>query len=306
MKKNRKELGYYLPAVITYASNNSQYSMDEGIINKAKRDSVVAELCAKEISEAEAALKYEADCMHLQHNVALNEKINSDNTTRRQLLTAIKRVAKAYVPSVDNARKNAANEILLSIKKSGYAKSGKKRDMNGAVAGIITDFEGELADCVKLLGLEGLVAELKSVSTQLTANEGERDAILAQIPKQAMRQARNRTDEKCNAIIAAVVAHSTLEGDEKFKPFYNVLNKWFDKCEASSGKRVVSDNEPDGKEQGDKTDKENKGDKDGKTTNNNDQTNLNPETTGDDKPKEETPSGSNQDTTGVEQLRPAN
>lgn len=224
--------------------NGVHYDGISAIIDMAENDTAVSTNANAQLAVLKKKLAKEDEYLKLSQKNKKSDEIKAQDKLRDDCYTSIKTIVKVMAKVSDEEKKEAAEDILQSMKDYNIDIRDKIIDQTGKTTNIVSDLQTKLATQVELLGLTELVAKLK------TANDAVHDLMVERNTENgakiigALKAARVETDAAYNNLVDKVNALSILDNENDYTTFINAVNEEIKKLRLTLNSRKKKDETP--------------------------------------------------------------
>ena len=238
----------HLPAV----SNGAHFVFIESICKRLDSETELLknEYFKKAADALKAAFNEENRYFALSKKSASTDEILAADADRDTLYSAYYRSVKSFLRVSSADLHTAAKTLWQSLVDYGIKPSMQLERETGAIQNLLADCEQKYSAEVAKLGLQTVLASLKTANTKVSELLYSRTTEQSKQVAGALRKARQQSDEAFKQVRKVANAMATLGSAEALKPFADFVNQLIKRYEDEVlPKKKKAD---DGKQSGDK------------------------------------------------------
>ena len=238
----------HLPAV----SNGAHFVFIESICKRLDSETELLknEYFKKAADALKAAFNEENRYFALSKKSASTDEILAADADRDTLYSAYYRSVKSFLRVSSSDLHTAAKTLWQSLVDYGIKPSMQLERETGAIQNLLEDCEQKYSAEVAKLGLQTVLASLKTANTKVSELLYSRTTEQSKQVAGALRKARQQSDEAFKQVRKVANAMATLGSAEALKPFADFVNQLIKRYEDEVlPKKKKAD---DGKQPGDK------------------------------------------------------
>ena len=209
---------------LTSMANAAHFLFMSNMVDRAEKDSAVAETCAAQVTALRTAVTTEDENLQVSAKSLTTDKIAEADKERDKLYAGYKKAVAGYEGFPDERIAEAAKVLGQHIKDYKINPQMQLDKETGLLVNFIQDLEGTFAPHVAALNLGAFVERLKAANEALRELTGQRTDERSAKTAGALKAARAASDEAYRTFVMHVNAHALIEGDAAYSAFIDYAN----------------------------------------------------------------------------------
>ncbi|MDE7291779.1 MAG: hypothetical protein K2N58_07010 [Treponemataceae bacterium] len=205
-------------------NNAAHFLFVSNMVERAEKDSAVAEKCAVQVKALREAVQTEDENLQISAKSLTTYKIAAADRLRDQLYAGYKKAVGGYAGFPVDSLAEAAKVLNQHIKDYKIDVQAQLDKETGLLVNFIQDLEGKFAEQVKALSLGTFVEKLKAANEEVRELTGQRTDERSAKTAGALKAARTASDEAYKMLAMHVNAHALIEGEETYAAFIDYAN----------------------------------------------------------------------------------
>ena len=209
---------------VSHMANAAHFMFVSNMVDRAEKDTAVAEKCAAQVAALRAAVTAEDENLQISAKSLTTDKIADADRLRDQLYAGYKKAVAGYVNFPVESMADAAKVLNQHVKDYKIDPKAQLDKETGLLVNFIQDLEGKYKPQVDALSLSAFVEKLKAANEDVRELTGQRTDERAAKTAGALKEARAVSDEAYKLLTMHVNAHALIEGEAAYAAFIDYAN----------------------------------------------------------------------------------